>query len=100
MTAIELSARAAKEVGDLDKATRKRIRASLEQLRDSHENLDIQALSGRAPWRRLRVGDYRVLFRPMTIAEAAGRDDISGYLVARIVNRRELHRAVTRLPDP
>ena len=47
-----------------------------------------------------RVGDYRVLFRPMTSAEAAGRDDIRGYLVARIVNRRELHRAVTSLPDP
>ena len=26
-----------------------------------------------------RVGDYRVLFRPMTSAEAAGRDDIRGY---------------------
>ena len=29
-------------------------------------NLDIKALKGAAPWLRLRVGDYRILYRPLT----------------------------------
>jgi len=43
-------------------------------------NLDIKPLKGHKPWLRLRVGDYRVVFR------------LSGtvILVARVVSRQEL----------
>ena len=52
-------------------------------------DLDVVPLVGHAPWLRLRVGDYRVLFRP----ESAP----STFLVVRVVNRRDLERAVANL---
>lgn len=63
-------------------------------------NLDLVALQGRAPWLRLRSGDWRVLLRPLNAAELAdvARTAERGFLVARIVNRRELERAVANLP--
>jgi mRNA-degrading endonuclease RelE of RelBE toxin-antitoxin system len=96
-------------------------------------NLDIKALKGAPPWLRLRVGDYRILYRPLTQTELEeledkkvvrklieqgepeelekelgklihkrprrrGRRTEAGYLVARIVHRRDLDRAVRTLP--
>jgi mRNA-degrading endonuclease RelE of RelBE toxin-antitoxin system len=68
------------------------------------ENLDIKALEGAMPYLRLRVGDYRVIYRPLEaneIAEVAERRGLSkvgaAYLVARIVHRRDLERAVASL---
>jgi len=67
---------------------RARIAARLRDLAADTPNLDIKALAGAAPWLRLRVGDYRVLY---CLAGGA-------YIVERIVNRRELARAVDTLP--
>jgi mRNA-degrading endonuclease RelE of RelBE toxin-antitoxin system len=63
-------------------------------------NVDIVALRGRAPWLRLRSGDWRVLLRPLSATELAdvGGAAERGFLVARIVNRRDLERAVATLP--
>jgi hypothetical protein len=47
----------------------------------------------RAPWIRLRVGDHRVLLRPLAPDDDAGE----GFFVARIVHRGELERSVGRL---
>lgn len=99
MRAIELSNRAVKDVKALDPASRKQIRDGLEQLRSNYDNLDIVPLAGAAPWRRLRIGDHRVLFRLMTTEEAASHGADRGYLIARIVNRRDVHRSVANLPD-
>lgn len=99
VTAIELTNRAVKDVKALDRGTRDRIREGLEQLRENYDNLDVVLLAGSAPWRRLRVGDFRVLFRPMTVEEARTFAADRGFFVARIVNRRDLHRAVANLPD-
>jgi hypothetical protein len=41
----------------------------------------------------MRVGDWRVLYRPLLENETGG----SGLLVARVINRRELERAVRSL---
>jgi hypothetical protein len=57
------------------------------------DNLDAKPLVGRAPWRRLRVGELRVLYRPLTEEEAAE----GGYLIARVIHRRDLQRAVSSL---
>lgn len=97
------------------------------------DNLDVKALKGALPWLRLRVGDYRILYRPLTPFEVktlvddravqaelkklrglpAGRDfperllakrrpywqyPMVGFLIARIVHRRDLDRAVRTLP--
>jgi mRNA-degrading endonuclease RelE of RelBE toxin-antitoxin system len=69
------------------------------------ENLDIKAIVGAAPWLRLRIGDYRVLYRPLTAAELAelarrhgSLDGPEGFLVQRVIHRRDLERAVAALP--
>lgn len=64
------------------------------------ENADVKALQGAAPWLRLRSGDYRIIYRPLTAAElknvgaAKGRP---GYLVERLVDRRDLDKAIAQL---
>lgn len=66
---------------------------------------DVKSLVGHRPWLRLRVGDYRVIFRPLRAAElkeVAGTEAAAerGYLVERIIHRRDLERAVRELPLP
>lgn len=70
-----------------------RISQALEALSEEGASLDVKALEGGAPWRRLRIGDYRVLYRPITADDPSD----AKYLVARIVHRRELERAVNTL---
>ena len=72
-----------------------RIREALQGLAASASNLDIKPLAGAAPWHRLRVGDYRILYRPIEPREAV--DSNARWLVARIVHRRDLERAVSTL---
>jgi hypothetical protein len=50
-------------------------------------NLDIKALAGRAPWLRLRRGEYRVPYRPLTASElrALAASEQAGFLVERVV---------------
>jgi len=91
--ALKRDLRAAKRAGELA-----RVRAGIDDLEAEAKGLDIVPLAGAAPWRRMRVGNYRVLFRPLTPSEMRqlgqrGR----GYLVARIVNRRDLDRATAAL---
>lgn len=59
------------------------------------ENADARALSGRAPWRRLRVGELRVLYRALEPGEVEGVT--AGRVIARIVHRGDLERAVATL---
>ena len=72
-----------------------RIRVALEGLSGGASDLDVKPLVGVAPWHRLRVGDYRILYRAVEGSEAADND--TRWLVARIVHRRELERAVSTL---
>ncbi len=61
----------------------------LRHLGDQTENLDVKPLQGRPGWWRLRVGDWRILYLA----------DANGIVVERIVNRRDLERAVSTLAD-
>lgn len=63
------------------------------------ENLDIKPLVGATPWLRLRVGVYRIIYRPMPSEElvALGSDATLGYLVERVIHRRDLMDAVRSL---
>jgi len=108
MKHVEITGRAEKDLRQLDKPTRGRIAAGL--LADlaptpPPDNKDVKPLRGAGPWMRLRIGTYRVLFRPLTTAELkplvegipkADRPT-EGYLVERIVHRRDLDRAVGTL---
>lgn len=72
-----------------------RVREALEALAVEEPNLDVKLLAGSPPWHRLRVGDYRILYRSVEPDEAVGSD--AGFLVARVVHRRDLERAVSTL---
>lgn len=89
---IKLAPRAIRDLKRLDRPTRKRVQQAFEALAADAANLDVKQIAGHAPWRRLRVGEYRVLYRELT-AEA----DASRYLVARVIDRRDLHRAIDKL---
>lgn len=56
------------------------------------ENLDVAALEGTGSWVRVRVGEFRIVLRPLNAAECKARSVAKGYLVDRVVNRRDLER--------
>lgn len=88
MDRILLSTRAARDLRRLGPGTElDRLQAGLERLSHGEPNVDIKPVTGSAPWLRLRIGDWRILYRP------AG-DQI---LVARIVHRSELQQAIRTL---
>ena len=88
MHRVVLSRRAVADLRRVDPGHRlDRLQAGLERLAEGDSNLDIKPLTDNHPWLRLRLGDWRVLFRP------AG--DL--LLVARIVHRRELRQAIRAL---
>jgi len=72
-----------------------RLLEALEALAVGEATLDVKPLAGSAPWHRLRVGDYRVLYRVVEPDEAVESE--ARFLVARIVHRRDLERAVVTL---
>jgi len=91
---VELSRPAERDLRSLSPPDRRRIgRAITETLTCDPlpEDADDRAIVGSAPWRRLRVGELRILYRP----QLAGRR-----LVARVIQRGDLDRAVRTLPNP
>jgi mRNA-degrading endonuclease RelE of RelBE toxin-antitoxin system len=88
---IKLAPRAVRDLKGLDRQTRKRVQQAFQALGTDAANLDVKLVAGHAPWRRLRVGEHRVLYR-----ELADEPD-ARYLVARVIDRRDLHRAIDRL---
>jgi mRNA interferase RelE/StbE len=87
---IKLAPRAIRDLKNLDRQTRKRVQQAFQALGADAANLDVKPVAGHAPWRRLRVGEHRVLYRELDEADAR-------YLVARVIDRRDLHRAIDRL---
>lgn len=68
------------------------------------DNLDIDPVSGHEPYRRLRIGDWRVLYRQLTpreidllVMRRGTLESSTGFLIARIVNRKDLERAVATI---
>ena len=97
---IELSRRARRDLGALrGTPDARRIVEGLDRLVAGAENLDVKALQGAVPWLRLRVGEFRVISRPLTAEEVQALPGAStaGFLVAPVVNRRDLDRAIESL---
>ena len=86
-----MARRAAKDLDALPNKTAARILGALDRLEQDPEgrDLDIKALSGRKPWRRMRIGNHRVIFRLADSGEII--------LVARVVDRKELQQAILTL---
>jgi mRNA-degrading endonuclease RelE of RelBE toxin-antitoxin system len=74
----------------------KRLQVAIESLRSQGLHADVKALEGARPWLRLRTGDWRIIYRKYSQAEVDERGE-DGYVVARIVNRRDLADAVRSL---
>lgn len=89
---VVLSPRAAGEYEALPQTAARRVTAALDRLSSAPTapNPNVKPLVGRKPWRRLRVGAYRVLFRLS--------DRGTEVWIGRIVDRKELDRAVRTLP--
>ncbi len=96
---VELSRRAQRDLRNLSAPDRKRLVSAIEQTLGTHPmpvNADDRALTGRPPWRRLRVGELRVVYRQLSVGELpAGATH--GRRIARIVHRRDLRRAASTL---
>jgi mRNA-degrading endonuclease RelE of RelBE toxin-antitoxin system len=99
MKHVVVTARAEKDLRQLDKPTRERVVAGLRAdlaPTPPPDNIDVKPLRGAAPWMRLRIGTYRVLFRALTtselkpLVEGLPKADrpTEGYLVERIIHRR------------
>ncbi len=92
---VQLTRRAERDLRTVPATDRRRIATTLTALAAGAENLDVKALAGISPWLRLRVGDWRVLYRPTTEQEARAAGP--GLFIARIINRRDLERATRSL---
>ena len=97
---VELSRAAERDLRRLSASDHQRVAAALTQTLGGEPlpaNADDKALTGRPPWRRLRVGELRLLYRPLS-AEELPVGEQHGRRVARIVHRGQLERAVSTLP--
>jgi mRNA-degrading endonuclease RelE of RelBE toxin-antitoxin system len=104
MYRVELSKRAMRDLRRIDHGPRKRLLDLLERelaAEPQPPNLDIKALVGRSPWLRLRRGEHRIVYRPLTGPElrALRATEAAGFLVERIVDRRDLEKAAATLPS-
>ena len=111
---LEFASKATRDLRKLAKSNREsaeKIRAALDDLCGGAMNLDVKRIGGHPPWRRLRVGDWRVLYRELSSEEATelrrargqrkkatSTGEVPGWLVFRIVNRKDLERAAGTLP--
>ena len=96
---IGLSSRAEKDWSKLDDRTRRSVMTALNALASDPPapNIDQRPLVGHAPWRRIRVGGLRVIFRPLSRVELDSFEEDRGYLVERVIQRRDLERATKGL---
>ena len=97
---VQVSPRAEKDFRRLDGPARKRIRSLLvDKLKRTSlpQNLDVKPLEGLTPWLRARVGEHRIIFRALTAGEIRNVDARAGWYVARIVDRKDLPKAVKNL---
>ena len=85
---MTLSPRGERDLRRIPEKQRLAIVEGLRALADEHPSADIKALTGHRGWYRLRVGDWRVLYL----------SDPAGVMIDRIVNRRDLERALATLP--
>lgn len=98
MYRVELSKRALRDLRRIDPQSRRGLIALIEDglaAEPQPANLDVKPLTGRPPWLRLRRGDYRILYRPLTPGELQALDanEHAGFLV----DRGDLERAAASL---
>ena len=81
---IEFSASALREFQALDRRIRRRISVKIDQLAEKHFPLAVRKFHGEADYGRIRIGDYRVIYR-------IDRHRVV-VVIVRIGHRREVYR--------
>ena len=96
---LRFTSRASDDWKRIEPRDRARLESALATLREvpRPKKLDDRPLEGAAPWRRIRVGERRIIFRPFTQQEKALYGAEVGYIVDRIIDRRDLERAMKTL---
>jgi mRNA-degrading endonuclease RelE of RelBE toxin-antitoxin system len=97
---VQFSKRGARDIERLSQPQRIRVRKVLDGLSKdpAPAKLDVRPLMGREPWLRLRIGTLRVIFRRLSLEESRLRGIRGhGYLVERVIDRRDLDEAVRPL---
>jgi mRNA interferase RelE/StbE len=82
--ALDFTTPAARQIRKLDPQIRSRIRAATEALRDNPRPAGVTALAGAGDLLRIRVGDWRVIYRV--------EDARLVVLVVEVGHRREVYR--------
>ena len=86
---VEVAPKAEAQIKALPKAEAKRIVAKLAQLSADPRPPKSELLSGSPPFRRVRVGDYRIIY--------AVDDTARTVIVARVRHRKDAYRDLDRL---
>jgi mRNA-degrading endonuclease RelE of RelBE toxin-antitoxin system len=97
---VELSRAAERDLRKLSPPDHRHVATALMQMlavEPMPANADDKALAGRSPWRRLRVDELRILYRPLNSNQLPS-GELYGRRVARIIHRGQLQRAVNTLP--
>jgi mRNA-degrading endonuclease RelE of RelBE toxin-antitoxin system len=102
----ELTTRAVRDLRKIDGHERKKLVANIERLIEipQPKNLDVETITGHEPFCRLRVGDWRIIYRQLTEREMAillmrrgTLGSTTGFMIERLVDRKYLERAVAAL---
>jgi mRNA-degrading endonuclease RelE of RelBE toxin-antitoxin system len=103
---LEYGKRATKDMRKIPRKDRERIGAQVAQLGKipPAANLDLDKIRRQEPWLRLRVGNFRVLFRQLTRGEmdvlCLRRGTLAGatgFLIGRVVDKQDVERAIDTL---
>lgn len=80
---IEITRDALKTLGKIDKPMRRRLQTAIDNLADNPRPTGVVALKSEPGYLRLRVGDYRVIYRV--------EDEHLVVVVVDLGHRREIH---------
>ncbi len=80
---LEITCDAVKTLAKLDKPVRRRLQAAIEKLHEDPRPAGVVALTGQPGYLRLRVGDYRIIYRV--------EDDRLLVVVVTLGHRREVY---------
>ncbi|MFH1763617.1 MAG: type II toxin-antitoxin system RelE/ParE family toxin [Gemmatimonadota bacterium] len=86
---IEVTPRALKDLKALPTRERQRVAGEIDSLEDNPRPQSCKKLKGRKDFYRVRVGDYRVVYRI--------EDEVLLILIVRIGDRKEIYEIIRRL---
>ena len=81
---IEVKRSAAKALKKIPKPDRKRVSEKIDSLAEKLPNSDITKMKGNNPFRKVRIGNYRIIYEI--------QDDVLLILIVKIGHRKDIYR--------